>query len=139
MIFFVLYKNHFFCNSEIVSRVAHRFINIYIFCEVLYSTSRPSGNHVDGLPLVLHNTRALVSGVLLPPALFCDNWQKLYCSSINYHCSELNESEQIKESIEIIRFYGVWALDRSKTTVSMTHQLDLFFFVFWWNFRLLFS
>ena len=76
------------------------------------------------------NTRALVSGVALPPALSSDNWQKLYCRSINHHCYELKKSEQIEESIEMIRFYWVWALGNSKTTVLTTHQLYFFFLQF---------
>ena len=74
---------------KIVSRVVHSFINIYFFYKVLYPTSRPSGNQVDGLPLVLHNTRALVSGVPLPLALSDDNCKKLYCIFNIYHYFEL--------------------------------------------------
>ena len=46
---------------------------VALFFKRLCSTSPPSGNQVDGLPLVLHNTRAVVVGVLLGPALFNDN------------------------------------------------------------------
>ena len=49
-----------------------------------YSTSPLSGNQVDGLPLVLHKTRAVVLGPPLRSALFNDNWEKLYCESNIY-------------------------------------------------------
>jgi len=51
----------------------------YFFRKVVYSTSRPSGNQVDGLPFVLHNTRAVVLGLPLPPALSGSNLKNLYC------------------------------------------------------------
>ena len=43
------------------------------FLKLFYSTSRPSGNQVDGLPLVLHNTRAVLVSFPLGPALSDDN------------------------------------------------------------------
>ena len=69
-----------------------------------YSTSPPSGNQVDGLPLVLH-TRAVLLGPPLPSALFWDNSQKLYYETDNYDARALKESEQIKDNTEIMRFY----------------------------------
>ena len=41
-----------------------------------YSTSPPSGNQVDGLPLDLH-TRAVVGGVGGTPALICEKAEKM--------------------------------------------------------------
>ena len=37
----------------------------------------PSGNQVDGLPLVVNNTRAVVSDVPHPPATFNNIWKNL--------------------------------------------------------------
>ena len=69
------------------------------FQYLIYSTSHPSGNQVDGLPLVLH-TRALVVGVDLPPALSGNNCKKLCYENIYYDAFELKLSEQIQDNTE---------------------------------------
>ena len=100
------------------------------YFKILYSTSLPSGNQVDGLPLVLHNTRLLVSGVPLLSALFWYIRRSMYCGCNNYDCCDLKYSEHIQDSIKIIRFYWVWAQDESKTTVFMVGQRTPCFLVF---------
>ena len=106
-----------------------RFSKISIILKLFYSTSRPSGNQVDGLPLVLH-TRAVLVSFPLGPALSDNNWQKMYCESWNSVYMKLKWSEQIQDSIKIMRFYGLWAQGDTEIEVSIPEQWDILFSCF---------